>query len=574
MSSAPPASTFFPHDISSSSTASASTGQRRGYVARHSSGGGRFLRHGRSHLPGQRPAAPPGPGSSQQHPDPVDPDQRSTIDTEPRQKDPATGAETAPVPVDPAVYTEAVIPREPRDVLQPDDPNFEGASRLLGQSALVVTREIEMMNIFLGYEQANRYSIVSPTGEQVGFLTEEETGFLGGAMKRQLLRTHRPFRATVMNAEGRPVLMIKRPLTYINSKTSVYAVRPDYPIGSGPPGDDDLALIGEVQQRWHVYRRRYELFLRRPPSDDGDDAAVRSSGGDGDDHFEQFAQIDAGLWSWSFLMQDADERLVGAIDRNFRGFAREIFTDTGAYVVRFDSVGQTDMTDPRIAASQPGQPGPASESESSGTALVESQGTRPLTLDERAVALATAVSIDFDYFSRHSSHASGGGGMFPWFYMGGGGAEAGEAGAGGATGGQPPTAPPPQQQDDGGFGLGSGMGMGGSMGQTDYPYDPSQSGSGSDTLPRQTPPESYGDAPPSPPSTGQDVPWWEAAQQQQQQGGVGDGSDGGGDVWGTGSSDPWAGADDTEFGDGDGGDGGGGGGLFGSWTDWLPSGDD
>lgn len=43
-------------------------------------------------------------------------------------------------------------------------------------------------------------------------------------------------------------------------------------------------------------------------------------------------------------------------------------------------------------------------------------GGRGMTLDERAVMLATAVSIDFDYFSRHS----GRGGVMPFGVFGGG----------------------------------------------------------------------------------------------------------------------------------------------------------
>lgn len=45
-----------------------------------------------------------------------------------------------------------------------------------------------------------------------------------------------------------------------------------------------------------------------------------------------------------------------------------------------------------------------------------SGGGRGMTLDERAVMLATAVSIDFDYFSRHSGH----GGFMPVGVFGGG----------------------------------------------------------------------------------------------------------------------------------------------------------
>lgn len=33
--------------------------------------------------------------------------------------------------------------------------------------------------------------------------------------------------------------------------------------------------------------------------------------------------------------------------------------------------------------------------------------TRPISLDERAIILAAAISVDFDYFSRHSRHGGG-----------------------------------------------------------------------------------------------------------------------------------------------------------------------
>ncbi|KAF6767194.1 Scramblase [Kalmanozyma brasiliensis GHG001] len=457
-----------------------------------------------------------------------------------------------PVPTDPAVHVPAIVPDAPQDVLQSSSPSFFGATRLLTQSALVVTREIEMMNIFLGFEQANKYSIHAPSGELVGYLAEEEQGLLGGALQRQLLRTHRPFRATVMDTQGKPVLMIRRPFTWINSTAHIYAVREDYPAGYGAPQDKDLELIGEVQQRWHLYRRKYELFLKRR--------------GEEGESFVQFAGIDAPLLSWAFLMQDADGKLVGAIDRNFRGLGREIFTDTGQYVLRFDSVGETAMTDARLAASAASD-GPQNKQTgiAEGMELVESHGTRALTLDERTVALATAVSIDFDYFSRHSEGMHGGGGMFPWMMMPGmgGGGQPAETPQGGPNNENVPQNP---AAGDGGFGTGvAGGAIGNGM---DYPYGASDSGMSEDGRLGQPPsnPNDYGQDPMPPPQQQNESPWWSSEQQQQ----------GGGEVWGEGRSDPWAGAGDTQpqqeesfwggwgggGGDSDGG-GGGWGGFFG-----------
>jgi len=45
--------------------------------------------------------------------------------------------------------------------------------------------------------------------------------------------------------------------------------------------------------------------------------------------FAQFARIDAGLWAWHFFLQNEEDANIGSIRRGFKGFGREIFTDTG-----------------------------------------------------------------------------------------------------------------------------------------------------------------------------------------------------------------------------------------------------
>jgi hypothetical protein len=101
----------------------------------------------------------------------------------------------------------------------------------------------------------------------------------------------------------------------------------------------------------------------------------------------------------------------------------------GQYVIRFDAVEQ------ELALKQSGNSVSPNQATPS---LVIPPSATDLTLDERAMALATAVTIDIDYFSRHS----GSGGMgFPFFMWGGGvgdeygrGSSDGAAGAGGAVG--------------------------------------------------------------------------------------------------------------------------------------------
>ncbi|KAI8084487.1 Scramblase-domain-containing protein [Halteromyces radiatus] len=289
------------------------------------------------------------------------------------------------------VHTPVYIP-EAQDAIVTS--SYAGAP-VLSQPALVVGRELEMMNIFLGYEQANKYKIMDPNGQHVGYIAEEE-GF-AKSLSRQFLRTHRRLNATVLDAQGNVIFKIIRPFSWINSRIFIYT--------------SDDTLIGEVQQRWHLLRRKYDLFI-------GYSIRclyiymcsffffnIRNT---------QFATIDTPFLGWDFDLRDEQGTAIANVSRNFVGFAREIFTDSGQYVLRMDAM----------------------------------EGSHGLTLDQRSVMLACAISIDFDYFSRHSSHGSGG--FFPMPFFGGGGYENEEKNepnndnhSGGDTGGYPDI---PQQQ--------------------------------------------------------------------------------------------------------------------------------
>jgi hypothetical protein len=94
----------------------------------------------------------------------------------------------------------------------------------------------------LGYEQANRYTVYDTTGTVVAHLLED-LGSIGTAIGRQLLRTRRSFSATVLSPDGNQVIFrLRRPAYLINS--TIYIE------------DGEGNRIGEVQQRWHLYRRR------------------------------------------------------------------------------------------------------------------------------------------------------------------------------------------------------------------------------------------------------------------------------------------------------------------------------
>ena len=95
------------------------------------------------------------------------------------------------------------IPDDSDGVLRPDHP----ATGILSHSSVVVTRQLEMMNVLLGFEQANKYVIMDPQGNHIGYMAEKELG-MGNVMARQMFSTHRSFTTHVFDKHGKEVLRV------------------------------------------------------------------------------------------------------------------------------------------------------------------------------------------------------------------------------------------------------------------------------------------------------------------------------------------------------------------------------
>lgn len=90
-----------------------------------------------------------------------------------------------------------------------------------------------------------------------------------------------------------------------------------------PDGEPVLDTFAEVQQRWHFYRRRYDLFIREKATPIISLATERQPEPDLA-HFNQFAQVDGGFLAWNFILQGARGEEIASIDRKFRGVGREV----------------------------------------------------------------------------------------------------------------------------------------------------------------------------------------------------------------------------------------------------------
>lgn len=259
---------------------------------------------------------------------------------------------------DPAQFRPVfTIPPNTNGIITHEDGIYE----LLKEPTLVIERQVEFMNVILGFEQANKYKIMNSVGDQVGYMVEKDFGILK-AIGRQFFRLHRPFDIDVFNNYGDLLLTIKRPFSFINSH--IKALLP----GEDPNGNLTHEVIGESVQSWHLWRRRYNLFkLEDETTDD----------------YAQYGAIDSPFLAFDFPVRDENGNVIGSVDRNWVGLGRELFTDTGVYIIRMDPASFEGMGDAYPAVGG------------------------PLTLDQRAILLGNAVSIDFDYFSRHSRQGGG-----------------------------------------------------------------------------------------------------------------------------------------------------------------------
>lgn len=114
-----------------------------------------------------------------------------------------------------------------------------------------------MLNIFFGFEEANKYAIRgsastvalyghhtearpllyagNESGETLGYIVEEDGGFLS-TFRRQAFATHRPFRAVIMDVHGTPLLWVRLSLPKPPSVMNMVRPRSDALLLGSIPG--------------------------------------------------------------------------------------------------------------------------------------------------------------------------------------------------------------------------------------------------------------------------------------------------------------------------------------------------
>ena len=162
---------------------------------------------------------------------------------------------------------------------------------------LVVRQEVEHLEVFTGFETANRYSVSTPDGDQLLY-AYEESGWLG----RQFLRNHRPLTLHVMDSEQRPLLRASRSFFWFLSHLHV--------------SDGADRPVGSLRRRFAVLNRRFVL--------------EDSSG-------QALAEIQGKLLRPNTFTINRDGSEVARVTKQWSGVVREAFSDADTFRIQQDT---------------------------------------------------------------------------------------------------------------------------------------------------------------------------------------------------------------------------------------------
>ena len=89
---------------------------------------------------------------------------------------------------------------------------------MLMQPAIVVNQQVELSNVLIGIDSANKYSLHAPTGQQLG--QSAEVGGVGGFIRRQIFRNARSANVKLFGNRGTEIAEMRKPFKFIFSEVA------------------------------------------------------------------------------------------------------------------------------------------------------------------------------------------------------------------------------------------------------------------------------------------------------------------------------------------------------------------
>ncbi|XP_032685927.1 phospholipid scramblase 1-like [Odontomachus brunneus] len=211
-----------------------------------------------------------------------------------------------------------------------------GLEYLMGLDYLFVDQKVELLEAFTGFETKNRFAVMDMMGKPVFYVAEES-----GICSRMCLGSARPCEFSVFDVNGREVLRMIRPFRCDSCCCPCYLQVMEVYSGG--------ILLGSITQEWSLLRPTFSV------RDASGNPVLIIKG-----------PIIRLCVEVAFKVKSLDEKHnVGMIQKRWSGFAREVFTDSDKFGIKFP---------------------------------------RDLDVKIKAVLLGACFLIDFMYFEDRSGH--------------------------------------------------------------------------------------------------------------------------------------------------------------------------
>ncbi len=176
---------------------------------------------------------------------------------------------------------------------------------LANHRELIVRQTREMLEVFTGFETANRYRILTPEGQEAMYAYEDS-----GMLSRQFMGNHRPLSLHVLGSDGGNILNANRSFFWFLSHLNVQD-------GSGAP-------IGSLKRKFAALKRKF---------------VVLDAGG------QQIAGLNGSIFRpHTFTLNNARGEEMGRIVKEWGGIMREGFTDADNFRIQFSDTERGEQT--------------------------------------------------------------------------------------------------------------------------------------------------------------------------------------------------------------------------------------
>lgn len=184
-----------------------------------------------------------------------------------------------------------------------------GLEYLTAIDQLLVHQKVELLEAFVGFETANKYTVKNSLGQKVFYAGEKSD-----CCSRQFCGPNRPFEMKIMDNHGQEVIHLNRPLACTDCCFPCCLQNMEV---TSPPG----TLIGSIQQEWSIFKPKFSV------KDVTGQTVLKIEG-----PFCTFSLC--GDVEFNVYSSDGCTK-VGKISKQWSGLVREAFTDADMFGINF-----------------------------------------------------------------------------------------------------------------------------------------------------------------------------------------------------------------------------------------------